>query len=240
MRALIYYTAGAIDRAKRSIDDLDKQRQQKLADFLIPIVKSWCTDTGCSVTSTALQIHGGMGYIEQTGAAQHFRDARITPIYEGTNGIQGIDLVGRKLARDAGAAARTLIQEMAATASGLETEQADEIRRLAPALQSGVESLITATDWLVKTWPQDRRVALAAASPYLSLLGLVAGGWLLAKSAAAAHRRQAAAPGDASFLGAKKATAAFYFTNLLPLAAGLSAAVTGGGASALVLADDQF
>jgi hypothetical protein len=133
-----------------------------------------------------------------------------------------------------------LIQEMAATASGLETEQADVVRRLAPALQSGVESLMTATDWLVKTWPQNRPRALAAASPYLSLFGLVAGGWLLAKSAVAAHRRQAAAPGDASFLDAKKATAAFYSKNMLPLAAGLSAVVTAGGASALALADDQF
>lgn len=240
MRALIYYTAGAIDRAKRSPDDKERQRQQLLADLLIPVAKGWCTDTGCAVTSTAIQVHGGVGFIEQAGAAQHFRDARITPIYEGTNGIQAIDLVGRKLMRDGGAAARALFEQMAVTVTELAAIRDDDIARIAPNLDTGIESLVGATGWLVRTWPRDKSRALASASPYLSLFGLVAGGWLLAKSALAANRRLRMNAGNASFLTAKKITATFHGMNMLPLAAGLSAMVTSGAASALALSDEQF
>src|SRR5262249_54948693 len=115
MRALVAFVAGSVDRAKRQPQATERAQHQAVVDLLTPVAKAWCTDTGCAVTSTAIQVHGGLGFIESTGAAQHFRDARIAPIYEGTNGIQAIDLVGRKLARDGGTDMRALIAGMKAT-----------------------------------------------------------------------------------------------------------------------------
>src|SRR5204863_9920359 len=119
MRGLAYYAAALIDRSRRHPDATQRFLAQRRADLLIPVVKAWCSDLGVAVASTGIQVHGGMGYVEETGAAQHLRDARIAPIYEGTNGIQANDLVGRKLMRDRGEAAATLVAEMRAAASNL-------------------------------------------------------------------------------------------------------------------------
>ncbi len=181
-----------------------------------------------------------MGYIEETGAAQHFRDARINPIYEGTNGIQALDLVTRKIARDEGAAARALIAEIAATDKALQRAGHADLKPLGGPLGESRFILSAATDWLVETLAAEPARAAAVASPYLRLLGTVAGGWLLARSAEAAAGRLEAQDGDPRFLTAKLRTARFYADNLLPEAAALATAVMTGADSTLALEDDQF
>src|SRR5205814_8716110 len=180
MRALAYLAAAAIDAGRATTGEA-QFRAQRRADLRSPVVKAWCTDLGVEVASTGIQVHGGMGYIEETGAAQYLRDARIAPIYEGTNGIQANDLVGRKLGRDRGEAARELIAEMRATLA--ELGGLDGIR--AP-LETGIEALEEATEYLVAAEPA---LAAAGSAPYLQLFGTVAGAWLMARLALAARGR---------------------------------------------------
>jgi 3-(methylsulfanyl)propanoyl-CoA dehydrogenase len=227
MRALGYYAASLIDRGRRDPDDAARERAQRRADLLIPVVKAWCTDLGVAVASTGIQVHGGMGYVEETGAAQHLRDARIAPIYEGTNGIQANDLVGRKLAADGGAAALRLAAEMRQEAAALAGEGAPDLAFIGRALQEALTTFETATAHLVAAEPA---LAAAGSVPYLTLCGNVAGGWLMARQAAAAARRLAdpGADDDAGFLAAKLATARFYAEHFLAPTPGLLAAVTGG------------
>jgi alkylation response protein AidB-like acyl-CoA dehydrogenase len=239
MRGLVAFTAGCLDRAKRHPDAAERRRQQALVDLLTPVVKAWCTDTGCAVASTALQVHGGLGFIEATGAAQHYRDVRIALIYEGTNGIQAIDLVGRKLQRDGGAAANAFIEYMRASAAELTTAEAADLRSTATRLGDGFRDLTRATNWLVDVGMSDKARALAGATPYLQLFGTVVGGWLLARQAMAAQRRQEE-HGDSAFLAAKRTIAQFYACNLLPQARALAESVIAGADSVLGLADDQF
>ena len=238
MRALVAFVAGSVDRAKRHPDAAERARHQTMVDLLTPVVKAWCTDTGCVATSTAVQIHGGLGFIESTGVAQHFRDARIAPIYEGTNGIQAIDLVSRKLARDDGSGMHALISTMNATLAA--TRNADGKSSIAGRLGEAIEQLSNATNSLVGVMKQDKTRALAVASPYQALVGTVVGGWLLAKSALAARRRRADGAPDGDTLAAKESIARFYAENLLPRASGLSAVVAAGADSTLALAEDQF
>ena len=181
-----------------------------------------------------------MGYIEETGAAQLYRDARIAPIYEGTNGIQAIDLVGRKLMRDRGAAMRALIDEQRQEIDALAAMPGDDGAAIRGGLADALEALQRATDWLVENGSADPSRALAGASPYLSLCGTVAGGGLMARSARLAAARLAQQPADASFLAGKVITARFYAENILPMAVGLADVVTSGSASSLALAEDQF
>jgi hypothetical protein len=214
-RALAYYAAAQSDRARHAEDGDARARAARRLDLLIPVVKACGTETGLEAASTNIQVHGGMGFIEETGAAQHFRDARITLIYEGTNGIQASDLVARKLARDGGAALRELLFDMRMTA------------REEPLLR-GIEALEHASDGMIETFARDAPRALAGSVPYLRLLGIVAGGWLMAEGALAAGRRLAAGAGDRRFLEAKLATARFYDEHMLPQAPGLVAAALGG------------
>jgi 3-(methylthio)propanoyl-CoA dehydrogenase len=217
MRALIYYTAAMIDRAHHHPDAEARTKFQARVDLLIPVVKAWCTDQGVAIASLGIQVHGGMGFIEETGAAQHYRDARIAPIYEGTNGIQANDLLGRKVQRDSGAAMAALIAEMrGAPEPGGHRE-----------LAAGINALATATTWLVEHAPE-RAATLAGAVPYLELTGIVTGGWLLALEAKEAKRRLDEHEGDAAFNRAKLATARFYAEQLLATAPALLPAVTGG------------
>jgi alkylation response protein AidB-like acyl-CoA dehydrogenase len=232
-RALAFQAAGALDRARHAADPAERARQQARVDLLIPVVKAWSTDIGVEVASLGIQVHGGMGFIEEPGAAQHLRDARITPIYEGTNGIQANDLVGRKLARDGGAAMRDYLVE-------LKREAAAAPADLTPRLAAGIAALERAADHLVRTYPEAVETALAGATPFLRLLGTVAGGVLLARSAGIVAARRAAGAGDADFLAAKEATARFYADNILPLAGGLAEVVTAGGPSTLALDEDAF
>src|SRR5438128_4804540 len=150
MRALAYYTAGMIDQGRRHPEPAARRAAERRADLLIPVVKAWCTDLGVAVASTGIQVHGGMGYVEETGAAQHLRDARIAPIYEGTNGIQANDLVGRKLSRDKGDAAGALIAEMRETVAALQQTRSGDLAVIAGALQEALTALATATAYLAE------------------------------------------------------------------------------------------
>jgi len=223
-RALTYYAAGQADRARHHSDAAKRAAAQARLDLLMPVVKAWSTDLGVEVASTGIQVHGGMGFIEETGAAQHLRDARIAPIYEGTNGIQANDLVGRKLVRDRGAAAQDLAAEMRKTLKRLDSEKA-----ISAPLAQGIDALEKADRYLIETYARDPGRALAGAEPYLRLLGTVAGGWLLAEGVLAASRLLASREGDAKFLKAKCATARFYAEHRLALAPALLPAVMGGG-----------
>jgi 3-(methylthio)propanoyl-CoA dehydrogenase len=225
MRALAYFTAGAIDRARHDPDAAVRAEQQRLADLLIPVVKAWSTDLGVEIASIGVQIHGGMGFIEETGAAQHLRDARIAPIYEGTNGIQANDLMARKVMRDGGATAKHFIATMRGIDAALSGNDFAAIReRLRPAL----DALEDATGWIVGAWNDDPARTIAGAVPYLNLFGFAAGGWLMAKSALAAADRLKRGTGDPAFNKAKIATARFYAEHILPHAAGLAPAIRGG------------
>ena len=197
MRALAYYTNAALDRARHHTDDAVRKRDHVRMDLLTPVVKAWCTDIGFDLASTGVQIHGGMGFIEETGAAQHLRDARIALIYEGTNGIQAIDLLGRKLLRDGGAGMNDLIEEIEASLADI-AAAGPELGAMPENLRDGVAALRAATEWLLDPRNNDLERKFAGATPFLHLTGTVVGGWLLARGALAAQRRLAAANGDAS------------------------------------------
>ena len=228
MRALLYTNAVSIDLARHHSDQAERDARRELADLLTPISKAWCTDLGVELASTGLQVHGGMGYVEKTGVAQYLRDVRISPIYEGTNGIQAIDLVARKVPMRGGAAVADLLAQMDALDPEL-AAAGPELREMRPALADGVSALREATSWIIARGPTEPNDALAGATPYLRLSGLVVGGWLMARSALAASRLLRTASGsDAVFLREKIGTAHFYIAQLLPQAAGLLPAVTAG------------
>ncbi len=233
-RCLIYFAAGMLDRAKRHPDAAERASYQALVDLLIPIAKAWSTDRGVTVASLGIQVHGGAGFIEETGVAQFYRDARIAPIYEGTNGIQAIDLLGRKVLRDGGRTAHGLIGTMTTTLKSLEASEDVAIRNLAGNLKTAIAGLGRATDHLLKLGASDMPRALAGATPYLDLFGLTLGGWLLAKSALAA------AEAKDRLLPAKRAVATFYMANLLPQALAQEIAVIEGGDSTLALAPEEI
>ncbi|MBM3540609.1 MAG: acyl-CoA dehydrogenase [Alphaproteobacteria bacterium] len=230
-RALCYAVAAELDRAKRQPDEAARKDSQALVDFLTPVVKAWCTDTGVEVASLGIQVHGGMGFIEDTGAAQILRDARITPIYEGTNGIQARDLVGRKLLREGGATAARFAALVDATAARLTGELAPIGQNLAYA----VEAYESATAALLATGARTPEAAAAVAVPYLELVGVLAGGWVMARAAAA--EEVAASPG---FRAAKRTTARFYADAILPRTEALETVVRTAGPSILGLAEDAF
>ncbi|MGE4218483.1 MAG: acyl-CoA dehydrogenase, partial [Alphaproteobacteria bacterium] len=235
MRALVLEAGAALDAARRLPDGAAKRAAQARIDLMTPIVKAWCTDLGVELTSTALQVHGGMGFIEETGAAQHYRDARIPPIYEGTNGIQAQDLVLRKLLRDRGEAAAAYIVELNDALTGLGDSPAEtSIRR---HLAAGLDALQAATDWLLAAGPGD--AVLAAATPYLRLFGIVAGGAVMARAAAVAAARLTGNSGDSAY-AAKLATARFYAEAVLPQAAALLPAVTESHAAVTALGPEAF
>jgi 3-(methylsulfanyl)propanoyl-CoA dehydrogenase len=229
MRGLMYLNGVAIDRAAHDHDEAGRRANQEIADLFTPLSKAWGTDRGLDCTSLGIQVHGGMGYIEETGAAQHFRDARIPPIYEGTNGIQSMDLVGRKLPMRGGGVVVDHLDRMSATAEELRASGDDDLVTVGEHLADGVEACREATAWLIDHGMADPGDALAGATPYLELLGTVTGGWVLGLQALAARREGADEP--AAFLEAKVATARFYAENLLPSAAGLVPAVSTGNAS---------
>lgn len=214
MRGLLYLNAAAADHASRHPDPARRQQARHRAELLIPVSKAWCTDQGVEVASLGIQVHGGMGFIEETGAAQYWRDSRIAPIYEGTNGIQAIDLVARKLPRDNGAPLAALLEEM----TGLEE-----------SLDQAIGAIAEATRWL-GAHPGDD--ALAGATPFLQMLGLTVGGWVMARAGDTAGRLEAAEPERAEFWRAKHASSRFYLDQILPTAPALLPAVT-SGASAL-------
>ncbi len=230
MRALAIYAASQLDIAAMHADDAKRAAAQLRGDLLIPVVKAWSTEGGIEAASLGIQVHGGMGYIEETGAAQAYRDVRITTIYEGTTGIQANDLLGRKLGRDRGAAMAALLADVAHELEAITTSDPAVQAAKRGALE-GVAELAQATKALLGLLGGAQDRALAVAVPYLKLTGIVLGGWLHAKSAAVAAGKLAAGGADADFLRGKLATARFYAEHVLPGAEALARVVQGGGAA---------
>jgi alkylation response protein AidB-like acyl-CoA dehydrogenase len=235
MRGLLYLNAEATDRSRHADTEADRAAAQELADLLTPISKGWCTDMGTEVASLALQVHGGMGYIEETGIAQRYRDIRIAAIYEGTNGIQAMDLVGRKLPMRGGAAMDGLLQQIESLDGEL-AAAGEALASIRTSLADAVAGLRETTGWLLKRGAEDPADALAGATPYLRQWGIVVGGWVLARQALAARPHAA----TDERLAAKLATARFYADQLLPQANGLRAAVTAGSDELLSLTPAQL
>ena len=240
MRALAADVALSMDLAHHHPSPAVRTEHQAFVDLMIPVVKGWSTESAVELASLGVQVHGGMGYIEETGAAQHFRDARITPIYEGTTGIQAADLMGRKIARDGGTAARTLLARMQGVAQALAQDGDEQLSAIATALSDAVTWLASAVDFVVSTYEADVRRASVGAVPLLELFGVVAGGWQMARAALAARRLLATGKGDTGFLTAKLLTARFYADQVLCTAHGLSQAVIQGADAALAVDDDQL
>ena len=229
-RALTLYGAFQFDLAEYDGHEAVRAAACARGELLTPIIKGWCTEIGNEVAGIGVQVHGGMGYIEETGAAQYLRDVRITTIYEGTTGIQSNDLIGRKLARDRGAAMGALLEDMERELRAISAGDAlvEDVRK---AALEGVSLLGRATRALLEALARQPERALAVSVPYLKLCGYVAGGWLLAKSAALASTRTAGA--EREFYTAKRHTAAFYAGQVLPAAAALARIVESGGASVI-------
>ncbi|MSQ51111.1 MAG: acyl-CoA dehydrogenase [Betaproteobacteria bacterium] len=240
MRALAYVVAAAMDAAHRHTDKAERARQQAFVDLMIPVVKGWSTETGIDVANTGVQIHGGMGFIEETGAAQHLRDARITTIYEGTTGIQANDLIGRKIAREGGATARELIAMMRATESELAKVAGKDFTDIRESLGEGIAAVSECVAWIVTTFTTDIKAAHAGAVPFLKLMGIVCGGWQMARAALAANRQITSATGDAAFYQAKIISARFYADHILSQAGGLHDTVLRGAMGVMALTEEQF
>ncbi len=227
-RALALYAALQLDLATHSAAEETRAAAQARADLLIPIVKGWSTEVGNESAGIGVQIHGGMGFIEETGAAQYVRDVRITTIYEGTTGIQSNDLLGRKLGRDRGAAMLALVKDMSRELQALDAaDMATSTTRQAAV--DAVTLLEGATAALLEMLASRADLAMAVSVPYLKLCGYVAGGWLMAKSSAIAAKHKDGA--DREFYQAKQRTALFYAEHVLPLATALSQIVTKGAGS---------
>jgi hypothetical protein len=235
MRALILDTSAATDRSIHGAEEAQQVVGSNRAALLTPVAKAWATDLGVELTSLGVQIHGGMGFVEETGAAQHWRDARIAPIYEGTNGIQAMDLVMRKVPLDDGRVVDAYLAEMEATAGEL-VATGNGLASMGESLRDGVAGLRKTTSWLLDS--PDPNDALAGATPYLRQFGIVAGGYYLARSALVAQRLLTE-NGDDPWLRAKIDTSMFYADQILPQAAGAAPAVT-VGSDQLFAVDDEM
>ncbi len=238
MRALAYVVASALDVAARHPDQEMRQQNQAFVDLMIPVVKGWSTETGIDVASLGVQVHGGMGFIEETGAAQHLRDARITTIYEGTTGIQANDLVGRKIAREGGATAKAWLEHLKAFDAELAKSANTDVQAIRAALAAGAAAVGESVDYIVANAGKDVMGTFAGAVPFLRLMGVVAGGWQMARAALAAERMMAS--GDKAFLEAKLATARFYADQVLVQAPGLRDTVVKGASAVMAVPDDAM
>ncbi|MDR1229728.1 MAG: acyl-CoA dehydrogenase C-terminal domain-containing protein [Azoarcus sp.] len=243
MRAIAYFVAGNMDKAAHHPDTAVRKQSQSYVELLTPVVKGWSTEGGIDIASEGIQVHGGTGFIEETGAAQYLRDARITAIYEGTTAIQANDLVGRKTAREkdeagnVGFTARGLYKDIAAYAGKLAGDAG--LGDIGKLLQEAVKAQIATTEWLIGVYGSEPQVVHAGSVPYLKLTGIVVGGWLLAKSAQIAQARLGAGATD-GYYKAKLATARYFAQHWLVQAGGLAAEITQGGPSVLALDEPLF
>ncbi len=228
IRALAYFVAAAMDTAKRHPDGEIRRQKQGLVDLLTPVVKAWSSDTGIEVANTCIQVLGGAGFIEESGAPQFLRDVRIAAIYEGTNGIQANDLINRKVAREKGVSAKAQIATMRELLDSLAGAGSKDLSAIGDVLSKGIDALEGATDWIVATHARDTEAIAAGAVPYLRLMGVVTGGWLMAKAALVAESRLAAGGDDKPFLADKIVTARFYADQILVQAEALGLTVTEG------------
>ncbi|HJV26839.1 MAG TPA: acyl-CoA dehydrogenase [Aromatoleum sp.] len=240
MRAVAYVVGAATDVAHAHPDSAVRAQKQAFVDLMIPVVKGWLTENSIEVSSTGVQVHGGMGFIEETGAAQHFRDSRITTIYEGTTAIQANDLIGRKIAREGGATVKAVIGEMRRVTAKLAEESSDSFIAMRKSLEAGIAALESAVEYILATYGKDVKAASVGSVPFLKLFGIVAGGWQMARAALIAQARLAENADGADFYRTKIVTARFYADHILPQAQGLAYTVANGALSALELTEDQF
>jgi alkylation response protein AidB-like acyl-CoA dehydrogenase len=239
-RAMAAAAAAAYDQAHHHPDAQQRAQQQALYELLVPLVKGYSTEMSLEVTSLGVQVHGGMGFIEETGAAQHYRDARILTIYEGTTAIQANDLVGRKTLRDEGAVLRQLVARMADTEAELQASASPSAQSVAAGLAQGRRALLTVLDYLLAQGAGQPNAVYAGSVPYLMLAGMLVSGWQLGRSLLVAERWLAAGEGDAAFLRRKVVTARFYAEHILSRIPGLEQAIVHGADSVNALAADDF
>ena len=233
MRALAYWTSAQLDISRKHPDESERRRAQSLVDLLIPVVKGWSTEMGIEVATLGIQVHGGMGFIEETGAAQHLRDARITTIYEGTTGIQANDLVGRKMGREGGRTALGLLVEIEKLPGQLGRSGDAHLVAIGEELAMAASRLRKTVEWVTETFNANP-AAVAAGSVYvLKLMGITLGGWILARSAQIAAKQLAAGTGDPEFLKAKILTARFFADHVMAQAPSLASATMNGAESVL-------
>ncbi|QCP50546.1 acyl-CoA dehydrogenase [Trinickia violacea] len=238
-RALAYVAAAHCDIAHRHADEAVRTEHQAIYEYLVPVVKGWSTEMSIDVASLGVQVHGGMGFIEETGAAQFYRDARILTIYEGTTAIQANDLIGRKTLRDGGAIAKKLLADVAQTVEALAAHQGAAFASMREQLANGHRALGAAVDYVLANAKSDPNAVFAGSVPYLKLAGVVLCGWQMARALLAAEANEAS---DPSFYSAKMATARFYAEHVLPQAGAFEASIVSakGGEGVLALAEDQF
>ncbi|AEV26663.1 MULTISPECIES: acyl-CoA dehydrogenase [Azospira] len=238
-RALAYVVAAAMDAAKHHPDEAVRAANQAFADLMIPVVKGHSTEMSIEVASEGVQVHGGMGFIEETGAAQHLRDARITAIYEGTTAIQANDLIGRKMAREGGATIKAVIAEMRKLDAKLAAQNGADFVAIRKRFAAGVDALEQAANWIVAIFKDDIKAAHAGSVPFLRLLGIVAGGWQMARAALVAQEKIAGGDSD-PFYAAKIVTARFFADHQLTKAQGLTDSIVDGATGTLALAEELF
>ncbi len=239
-RALSYVTAAAFDAAHHHADEVTRKANHTFYEFMVPIVKGWSTELSIDVASTGVQVHGGMGFIEETGAAQYYRDARILTIYEGTTAIQANDLIGRKTARDGGAVAKGIIAQVRATASELKASDSADLNAIARRLSVAADALEQVVDFVAGHVKSDIKAVFAGSVPYLKMAGVVFGGWQMARAALVAQKKLASGDSDAAFFKTKIATARFFADYYLSTAQASRDAIVEGSAGVLALAEDQF
>jgi acyl-CoA dehydrogenase len=240
MRALSYVTAASLDLSHKHPDEKVRKEHKAFVELMIPVVKGWCTETAVDICSTAVQVFGGVGYVEETGIAQQYRDVRITTIYEGTTGIQALDLVGRKLAQDMGATATRVIGTMQKVVNELEATENADVKALAAPLSKAIGALAETSQFIGMTAMGDLRKAVACSVPYLKLWGITAGGWQMARAALVAANKLASGDADAEFYKAKIATARFYATHVLTQSAYLKRQIADGSGDVMALTEAQF
>ena len=239
MRALSYVTAASLDFANKHPDEKVRKEHKAFVELMIPVVKGWCTENGVELCSTALQIFGGMGYVEETGIAQQYRDVRITTIYEGTTGIQALDLVGRKLIRDMGATATKVIKDMEKFAKEAAADSNADVKSLGESLLKGIATLAEVSQWIGMNAMGDLRKAFACSVPYLKLWGVVAGGWQMARAAKVAAEKIAGGDKD-PFYAAEITTAKFYASHVLTQGAWYKRQIIDGAGDVMTLPEDAF
>jgi alkylation response protein AidB-like acyl-CoA dehydrogenase len=239
-RALAYVGAALSDLAHHHPDEATRTANLAVYEYLVPVIKGWATEMSEQVARDGVQVHGGMGFIEETGAAQHYRDAKILTIYEGTTAIQANDLVGRKTVRDGGAVARALIAQIRDVERQLGEAQNADFTAIAQRLQQGSAALEQVVEYVVANIKTDVKAVFAGSVTYLKLAGIVLGGWQMARAALAAQKRLDAGKGDAAFYRAKIGTTRFFADHILSQAPGLCTSIVDGAAGVLALEVEQF
>ncbi len=239
-RALAYVAAAMSDKAHHHADADVRKQNQAAYEYLVPIVKGWSTEMSLNVTSTGVQVHGGMGFIEETGAAQYYRDAQILTIYEGTTAIQANDLIGRKTARDGGAVAKGFIAQVRAVQTELAASSNADLRAMAAPMAQGADALEEVVNFVVANVKSDIKAVFAGSVLYLKLAGVVLGGWQMGRAALIAEAASQAGGSDASFNQSKIATARFFAEHILSTSSGIRIAIVSGSAGVMALTAEQF